>query len=274
MIKLNPNERLLVESWVNRYQVLGPGVVLLMPWQREMVRFYIGPNAATIQCQDVPTLGDVPVNVTTKVFYQVSPELFSGGMLSRVPQLNDGGWSEIVRWRTEAMIRRVLANHEWHSLKTEQVQENLEQLVKEKLAERVQGVGLSITGVTVVKVELSPDLMQTITQSEQNVVEATGRARVLKIYLEIFGEDLSRVMPYIKDWELLGLLHKNKNLQPLLMTAGFSSSPGENNGPQAQPIVQVTTNGSHHPREEGGSDSGKPKNGRSYNGFKTGPFSN
>lgn len=268
MTKLNPNERLLVETWVNHYRVLGPGVVVLMPWQRARARLYIGPSVATIPCQDVPINGDIPVKVTVKIFYQVNPELFSSEILSRVPQLSGGGWSDIIYWRTEALVRRTLANRDWQNLKTEEAQEGLERVIKEKLTERVQKLGLAINGVSLAKIELNSELMQTITQAEQNLVEAAGRARVLKTYLDIFGQDLPVVMPYIKDWDLLGLLHKNKNLQPMLMTTGFSGSPGESNRAQAQPAVHLAYDGAGQP-EEGDGERNKGKNGQAPNGHRT-----
>ena len=44
-------------------------------------------------------------------------------------------------------------------------------------------------------------------------------------------------------------LHKNKNIQSLLMAGGLSSNVGERNAPQAQPTVQIAYNGANNSEE-------------------------
>ncbi len=253
MIKLSSNERLLIESGINRYRVIGPGVVALMPWQRKRARFNVGPSVASVFCQKALTLEGVPVNVSAKVIYRIVPEFFSDTLLPRVPKLSEGGWQSVVEWRSKALLRRSLANCDWRDLKNTKIQEELEQRLNDILTKRLKGLGLEILAITILKMELDSDLQKTVTQAEQNVVEAGGRARVLKTYFEIFGDDLERAMPLIKEWELLGLLHKNKNLQSLLMTEGLSNTSLNGKSTNAQTKVHIAhKNGNHKAEEDSG----------------------
>jgi hypothetical protein len=240
MIKLSPNERLLVESWVNRYRLVGPGLVWVKPWQKVRARLYIGPNAISIDCQHVRTREEIPVRVIAKVIYQVKPELITEAVLPRVPALNEGGWKSVVEWRSEALLRRLMAKYEWRALKDEAIQEDLEQQLNQALIDRLAAMGVELIAVNLVKIELGQEMQRTITHAEQDAIEADGRARVLKSYLEIFGDNLTQVMPYIREWEMLNLLHKNDNLQPLLMTNTSSNGLPENS--TSRPNIQIVHN--------------------------------
>ena len=90
--KVNPNERVLIESPINRYKLAGPGRVWLSPRQRILARVYIGPNGSTFKFENVRTVEEVAVDIQVKVIYKADPELFSQELLSRIPPLNEGGW--------------------------------------------------------------------------------------------------------------------------------------------------------------------------------------
>ena len=55
-------------------------------------------------------------------------------------------------------------------------------------------MGLEMMAVTMVNTELNERLQRTIIRSEQDGIEAGGRAKVLKEYLEIFGSRLAQAM--------------------------------------------------------------------------------
>lgn len=222
LIRLAPTEQLLIESGINHYKLVGPGLVWLFPWQRVHARLYIGPNIAAIDCNQARVMDDLPLDVTIKIIYRATPALFSDELLPRLPTLNDGGWRSIVQWRTEAVLRRLLARYRWRELKDESVQENLEQQLNTALTKRLKSVGLEVITVTLVKTELDGRLQQAIIRSEQDRIEASGRAKLLKGYFEIFGENLPQAMPYIIQWELLNALHKKGNPQLLLGASSLS----------------------------------------------------
>ena len=125
-IKLTPDERLLIESGINRYKVVGPDLVWIMPWQRPCAKLYIGPNFVPVECRNARVSDDVPVNVSLTVTYRVNPDLFTADLLPRLPRLNEGGWRSFVQLRTEAVVRRLLARLPWRELKENAVQTNLE----------------------------------------------------------------------------------------------------------------------------------------------------
>ena len=87
MFKLNPNERLLIESVINYYKLLGPGLVLLFPWQKALTRLDVGPQERTLQFERVQTVENVPVKVTLEVFYQVDVDLLTDDLLPKIPGL-------------------------------------------------------------------------------------------------------------------------------------------------------------------------------------------
>jgi hypothetical protein len=221
-IKLAPNERLLIESGINHYKVVGPGLVWLFPWQRPRAKLYIGPSIVSVNCNNARVIDDVPVNVTIKVVYRLDPGRCTDDLLPRIPALNDGGWRSIVQWRTEAVVRRLLARYRWRELKDETTQADLEAQLNGALAERLEIVGLEVIAVSLIKTELDDRLQRTIVRAEQDGLEAGGRAKVLKEYLEIFGDSLPQAMPYIIQWELLNSLHKKGNQQLLLAASNLS----------------------------------------------------
>jgi len=60
---LNPNERLLVETPINHYRVVGPGQVLLVPLQKALARLYVGPMGHSFHYSEVRTAEDVSLNI-------------------------------------------------------------------------------------------------------------------------------------------------------------------------------------------------------------------
>ncbi|MEW5956823.1 MAG: SPFH domain-containing protein [Chloroflexota bacterium] len=250
LIKLAPTERLLIESGINHYHLVGPNLVWLLPWQRVRARLYLGPNIAAVDCHQARVIDDLPVNVAVKVIYRVNPDLFADDLLPRIPTLNDGGWRGIVQWRTEAIVRRLLARYRWRELKDQAIQEELEQQLNRGLNERLSAIGLEVMAITLVKTELDERLQQTIVRAEQDGIEAGGRAKVLKEYFEIFGSSLAQAMPYIIQWELLNTLHKKGNPQLLLAASNLSLGTAVPNGetPPSRyqlslPVFQSSANG-------------------------------
>lgn len=53
MLKLRPNERLLVEYGVNQYHLVGPGLVWPRPWHKVLTKLNIGPQAESLQINEV-----------------------------------------------------------------------------------------------------------------------------------------------------------------------------------------------------------------------------
>jgi regulator of protease activity HflC (stomatin/prohibitin superfamily) len=239
LVKVGPKERLLVESGINHLRLLGPGLIWLKPWQRKRAKLYVGPNPMTINCSKVRVEDDIPVNLTIKVIYQINANLLNDDLLPRVPGLNEGGWHNIVHWRTEAVVRRLLARYRWQQIKEDDVQEQLEQHLRDALIERLKIVALDVIAVTIVSTDLDDQLQRTVVQAEQSEVEARGRATVLKKYFEIFGDSLPQAMPYIIQWELLNMLHKKGNQQLLLTAAGLTPDSGLTNAGLPQPVFQM-----------------------------------
>lgn len=237
--KVGLQERLLVEDGINRYKLLGPGLAWLAPWQRERARLYVGPNAVSVDCDRVRVSEDIPVNVLVKVIYRVTPDLLTEKLLPRVPGLVDGGWRNIVHWRTEAVVRRLFGRYHWRDLKTEPAQVELEQQISQALVERLAMLALEVMAVTLVKTELDARLQKTIVGAAQDGIEAGGRAEVLKQYFDLFGDRLSQVMPYIVQWELLNTLHKKGNPQLLLAASGLSLGPALPASKTGGPVYQM-----------------------------------
>lgn len=237
--KLNPNERLLIESPVNRYRIAGPGRVWLTPIQRVLAKFYVGPKSHSFQYREVRSVEDVAVNITAQVIYRAAPELFSHSLLSRIPGLNDGGWQGILHWQTEYVLRLLIAQHSWRDLSREQVQKRVERQLTQTLADRLKMVGLEIVAVCLVKTELPANLQKTLIQAERDNIEAQGRATVLKNYVEVFGDNLPQAMPYIMQWELMNTIHKNGDPKILLTNETISPKiPLPTNG-ATPPLFQV-----------------------------------
>jgi regulator of protease activity HflC (stomatin/prohibitin superfamily) len=239
MFKLNPDERLLIESGDNHYYLIGPGRVWLMPWQKALTQFSIGPQSQSLQFNEVRTVENIPVNLTTQLLYQVEPSLFEENFLPKIPGLNSGGWTGLLRWRTEHVLRQVVADYSWRDLGRASSQQRLEQQLAQLLAQPLKKVGLKVTSVCLVRTELPDNLQRTIVQAEQDSLEPRGRALVLKEYFDIFGHNLPQAMPYVVQWELLNTLHKNDKTQ-FVLTSSALSPDGRPPGPDVpHPIFQM-----------------------------------
>lgn len=221
--KLNPNERALVESPVNRYKIAGPGRVVLTPRQRIIARLYVGPRANTLEFDQVRTAEEIALGVKVQVIYRVDPELFTDDLLSKLAGLNEGGWQGIIHWQTEYVLRMLVGQYPWRELSKEQTKKRLERQFTQTLAARLKIVGLNVIAVCLIKTTLPANLQTTLIRAEQDSIEAGGRALVLKNYLEIFGDNLPQAMPYIIQWELMNTIHKNN--PQILMTATHSPAP-------------------------------------------------
>ena len=237
---LKPNERLLVESPINNYKVVGPGHVFLIPMQRALTRLYVGPKGHSFQYTQVRTAEDISINVTAQVIWRVAPELFPADLLPRVSGLSNGGWQGILHWQTEYVLRLLIAQCPWRQLSQERAQKQLERHLTRTLADNLKMVGLGVVGVFLVKMELPDKLQQTLIQAEQDDVEAQGRATVLKKYLEIFGDKLPQAMPYIIQWEMMNTVHKNGDPKILLTHENLSpKSLVPTNGTTAPSVFQL-----------------------------------
>jgi hypothetical protein len=239
-IKLNPDERLLVVSGATHYKLFGPGWVCLMPWQKALTRLYVGPQGQPFQFDEVRTIEDIPVNVTTQVLYQVGPELIRDDLLPKLPWLNEEeGWKRILKWRTEHILRQLLTNYSWRELSRPAIQERLERQLTQTLAEYLKIMGLKIMSVCLVKIELPVNLQRTIVQTERDGIEPRGRAMVLKEYFDIFGHDLAQAMPYIVQWEWLNVMRKKDGQHVVLADLALSPDKRPSDAGPAQPLFQM-----------------------------------
>jgi hypothetical protein len=170
----------------------------------------------------------MPMNVTIQVLYRVDPALFNDELLPKIPALSIGGWQNLVQWRTEAILRPLLADYIWRSLGQQTNQQRLERCLTQTLADLLKGVGLNISAVCLIKTELPANLQETLIRVERNNVEAQGRATALKVYAEIFGPDLTLAMPQIMQWEWLSVLRKNGSSAVVLTSEfPFQTYPSE-----------------------------------------------
>ncbi len=239
MIKLKPDERLLIETGVNHYKLVGPGRVWLLPWQRALTMLNIGPQAQPLQFENVRTTENVPVNGVVQLLYRVDPSLFTTDMLPKLPDWQAGGWQAILKWRTEYVFRRVLADFNWRDLGQEAVQQRLERRLTQTLATLLKIFGLNLMAVCVVKTELPADLQRTIIQAERDSLEPRGRALALKEYFDLFGHDLTRAMPHIVQWELLNLLRQNGQTNLILTGTGLALDRESAGHEPAPPLYQM-----------------------------------
>ncbi len=235
MPKLNPHERLLVESGVNHYQVVGPGWVWVKPWQKSLLRFYVGSQSQGFTIDEVRTADNIPLNLTAQLLYQVEPALFSQSLLPNLPFLHGGVWQTILRWRSEYALRQMLLNYTWAELSRPGVQPRLERHLSQIVSEFVKVVGLKVQTFCLVKVELPTTLQRTLVQAEQDSLEPRGRAQLLQEYFKIFGTDLHRAMPYIIQWELMNTLRKIESTQLLLTDSALALNGHSAN----QPVYQL-----------------------------------
>ena len=239
MIKLSPNERLLVESGVNRYKLVGPGLIWLAPWHKALTKLYIGPNEEAYQLDEVRTVEHVPINVDLRVLYKVDLALLTPKLFPQVPWLGDGVWQKILRWRTEYILRQMMADYPWRELGKQPVQQRLERQLAQTLADQVKLVGLRLLSISLVKTELPADLQRTILQAERDSIEPRGRALVLKEYFDIFGDDLAQAMPHIVQWEVVNTLRKNGRINLVLAAASLPIDGPSPKGEMPQPLFQM-----------------------------------
>jgi hypothetical protein len=223
--RLNPNERLVIESPVNRYKLAGPGRVLITPRQRILTRLYVGPSGQSFQYKAVRTLEEVSLDMTVQILYRLDPDLFTDDLLSRVANLNNGMWHKILHWQTEYVLRMLIAQYPWRDLNRADVQKRLERQLTQTLADRLKMVGMAVLSICLVKTELPVGLQKTLIQTEKDTIEATGRAKVLESYFDIFGANLSKVMPYIIQWEVVNAIHRNGDAKALLTSDGVTPKP-------------------------------------------------
>jgi regulator of protease activity HflC (stomatin/prohibitin superfamily) len=240
MIRLNPNERLLIVNGANHYRLVGPGWVWLKPWQQALVKLDLGPQSQSLDIEEVRTLEHVPVDVTAQILYQIDPVLCSEELLPKLPQLSSGGWQGILRWRLEHILRQMLADYAWRDVGKSAIRQRLERQLTQTMAEYLKPLGLRISAVCLVKIGLPGQLQQTIIRAERDSIEPRGRAAVLKGYFDIFGPDIARAMPYIVQWELVNTLHKNGKAQFLFSDSALFPN-GQPAGPGAkQPVYQMS----------------------------------
>lgn len=237
MTKLNPNERLLVESGPGRYRLVGPGRVWLKPWQRALVRLYVGPQAQSIQLRTVPTSENMPLAVTLQVMYRFEPGLLTPALLPGLKELYEGGWSSNLVWRTELILRRLCGGCAWRELQQEGTLARLERRLTCTLGDQMKPLGLAVREVCLIKMELPAELQRTFIQVERDSLEARGWVLALQAYADLFDQDLSRVMPLIGQWELLNILRQKGQAQ-LILTGSAPGSSGRPLEPDP-PVFQM-----------------------------------
>lgn len=238
-IKLNPNERLLIEQGINHYKVVGPGRVWLAPWQRPVMQFTIRPQSQPLHFEEVRTLEHIPLNIKVRVNYQVDPTLFTPDFLPKIPGLQEQGWQNAMQWQTEYVLRQMVADYAWPDLGRQAIQERLERQLTLTLADGLQMIGLKVSGVYLVNIMLPIGLQNTLLRAEQDCIEATGRAKVLQQYFNIFGRQITQVMPHIVQWEYMNLLHKNGKSHLLLTHSNLSLAGSQSDDDPSQPTLQL-----------------------------------
>lgn len=202
LIKLTPDERVLVESPINRYAVLGPGRVWIKPRQRIISHLHIGPRSELMVIERVRTVEHMPLSFKIQLLYRPEPDLFNDDLLVKLPNLHSGGWSGALRWHTEYVTRLLVAPLSWEVINQEQRQKRLERQLQLALSDRLSRIGLRIISLAVINIGLPSKLQKAL-------VEVESRAKILEKYRTIFGDNLIRAMPYIIQWELLSTVHKN-----------------------------------------------------------------
>jgi hypothetical protein len=238
-IKVGLNERFLIEQGVNQLKVVGPGWVWLTPGQRHVVTFNVGPQGQSFIIEQVETVEKVPLQIDVQLLYRVDPDLFIDDLLPSLPGLNDGGWLHVLRWQTEYVVRRLIANYSWQDIGRENVQSRLERQLTWTLAERLRGVGVNLSGVCLIRAVLPISLEKTLLRTVQDRVDVQGRLAVLQEYQKLLGPNLPQIMPYLVQWELLTMLHRSGNLQ-LLSTAKFPTDGPDAGDVWPNSMFQIT----------------------------------
>ena len=222
LVKLAPNERLLIEQGVNQYKIAGPGRVWLWPWQRAVTRFTVGRHSQSFKFEEVRTQQQVPLSITVRVSYEIDPTLLNTEELRpKIPGLQEQGWHTALHWQTEYVLRQMVADYDWINLGRQAIQERLERQLVHTLTGRLEKIALKVNGVFLVNIALPVGLQKTLLRAEQDCIEATGRARVLQEYSNIFGRQIPAAMPYILQWETMNMLRKNGQSHLLLAQANL-----------------------------------------------------
>lgn len=238
-VKVGLNERFLVERGVDQLKVVGPGWVWLTPAQRYMATLNVGPQGQSYVFEQVETVEKVPLQVDVQLLYRVDPDLFTDELLPSLPGLSEGGWLHVLRWQTEHVLRRLVADYSWQDIGRENVQPRLERQLTWTLAERLRGVGINLSGACLIKLALPIGLEKTLVRAAQDKVEVQGRLAVLQEYQKLLGPNLPQVMPYLVQWELLTILHRSGNLQ-LLSTAKFPTNGADADDMLSNSMFQIT----------------------------------
>jgi hypothetical protein len=241
MHNLNPDERLLIVSGDHHYELLGPDLVVVLPWQKALTKLYLGPQGQSYKFGEVRTVENVPVDLTAEVTYQIDPNLFNDDLWPKIPGLNqEEGWKKILKQRVEHILRQMLSCYNWPKLNQPETQSRLERQLRQTLANCLKGIGLKIISVCLVKVELPGTLQNTILRAERDAIEPQGRLLVLKQYLDLFGPDMAKAMPYIVQWELLNVMHKKDGQQFVFTDSALTlnQKPRGSNG-KAEPFFQM-----------------------------------
>ncbi len=239
MIKLNPNQRLLIESWINHYRVVGPGLIWLKPWQKALATLNIGPQGRSLRYEAVRTAEGIPIDIDLKILYRIDPDLFQNQLLPKVEWLNSGGWPNILEWRTESVLRQLVVSYGWRDLSHQPVRKRLERHLTQTLASVVKNIGLNVMTICLVKTELPIRLQKTMVQAEMDGIEARGRTAVLREYLDIFSQDLPQTMQQIVQWELLNMLHKKGDPHLLLTSSSLSLDNFSTEKGEPRPSLQL-----------------------------------
>lgn len=243
MIKLKPYERVVIESGVNHYKVVGPGLIWRKPWQKTLTTFSVAPQIQALHIKAVRSVEDIPIDFSLQVLYRVDTTLFTTDLLPNVPGLNESGWQSVLQWRTEAVLRSLLTAYSWCDLKKQAVQQQLQRHLTRVVGDLVQVVGLAIMEIYLLKMEFPVELQESLIQAGRDGVEAKGRAIVLKEYLDIFGANLPEAMPHVLRWELMNLLNKKGHLQLLLATSNLFKNGISPNEGEGIPLVQMRLSG-------------------------------
>lgn len=122
-----------------------------------------------------------------------------------------------------------MANYPWRDLNRETIQQRVERQIVYTLDEALGFVGLKLVLACLVNIALPDRLQRTLVRAEQDAAGALGRALALQKYLDVFGDEMPRLMPYITQWELLNVMPDHSHIQFLLTDLDVpGSKPGAN----------------------------------------------
>jgi hypothetical protein len=206
---LNPNERAVVRSFTN-YKLVGPGLVILYPWQECLDTIDISVDGQAIKVEEVRTAEYIPVTVELQILRKVDPSLLVGN-LHQVPALIEGGWQSILTWRAKSVVRKLVSHYSWRTLNRQSVQERLERHLCEVLSELVAGVGLRITECCVTNIQLPDHLLETRMRMEE-----------LKDYADVLRTDFVQLMPHLTKLQLINTMDKHGGTPVILTAPDFS----------------------------------------------------